>query len=125
MTNLTVQLDPVALREATAQAIMGILTPEVRTALVQNAISAILKPSTDSWNRDKSPLQEAFNLAVQQCAREVAKEVVSADPSIVERLRALAKECAEKVLKQDTDKLAEKMADAFVSGIESEGRNRA
>ena len=73
MSSIQITLDPVALREATSQAIMGILTPEVRAQVIQNAISAILKPSTDSWNREKSPLLLAFEQAVQHIAREEAK----------------------------------------------------
>ena len=64
MTNLNLQLDPVALREATVQAISGILTPEVRAQILQEAIRAVLKPSTNSWEKGVSPLEKAFQDAV-------------------------------------------------------------
>lgn len=121
MSNLTIQLDPVALREATTQAIMGLLTPEIRAEILQKAICELLQPSTNSWEKGVSPLQRAFNSAVELIARELARENIKADKNITEKMEALLEETKSKVLNLDTDKLAEKMADAFVSSIE---RNR-
>jgi len=120
MTNVSLQLDPVALREATTQAIMGILTPEVRAQIIQTAISAILKPSTNSWEKGKSPLELAFENAVNDVARQEAKKYIADDPSVSERLRDLLRKCADKVLSADQDKLVERMADAFVSSLKSD-----
>jgi FKBP-type peptidyl-prolyl cis-trans isomerase (trigger factor) len=119
MSSMTIQLDPVALREATTQAIMGILTPEVRAQLIQQSITAILKPSTDNWNRDKSPLQEAFNRAVQEVAQEEAKRVIAGDPVIALKLAQMLREVADKVLSTDHEKFVERMAESFVSSIKS------
>jgi len=117
MTNLQLQLDPVALREAATQAIMGVLTPEVRQKMIEQAISAVLKPSTDSWNRDKSPLSQAFDAAIVQVAREEAKRLVSEDPTIRDRMTVLLRSTADKVLNMDAEKLSEKMAEAFVDSM--------
>lgn len=118
MSNLQIQLDPVALREATAQAIMGILTPEIKAQLIETAIRALLTPSTNSWERGKSPIEVAFNDAVIHVARELAKEIVKNDPAIMQRLADLARAASDKVLGQDADKLAEKMAGAFVDAMQ-------
>lgn len=69
MASLTIELDPVSLREATAQAIMGTLTPEVRTAVIERSIRDLLTSSTDSWDKGKTPLQKAFDLAVEKVAK--------------------------------------------------------
>lgn len=118
--NMTLELDPVALREATTQAIMGTLTPEVRAQIIEKAISALLKPSTDSWDRGRSPIQTAFDNAVAHCAKEIAKEQIAADEKIRTRLQELMRQAADKVLGMDADKLAEKMADAFTASIRKE-----
>lgn len=120
MANMTIQLDPVALREATAQAIMGTLTPEVRDNVLRGAISNLLSPSTDSWDRGQSPLTKAFSQAVEQVAHQLAREHVQNDPAIMDHLRGLVRTTGEKLLTQDVNKLAEKMADAFVNSIRSE-----
>lgn len=121
-STLTVMLDPIALREATSQAIMGMLTPEIKANLIQNAIKQLLNPGTDSWNRDRSPIQEAFNQAVVFVAREVAKAHVEGDPQIKGRLQTLMRETADKVLNADQEKMVEKMADAFVAAIAAKER---
>ncbi len=117
MTNMTIQLDPVALREATAQAIMGTLTPEVRATILEKAVSALLSPSTDSWNRGKSPLQQAFDAAVVAIAHEEARKYVAESPELRDRLAALLRETADRVLSADRDKLVERMSDAFVNSL--------
>jgi TRAP-type C4-dicarboxylate transport system substrate-binding protein len=120
MSNVQISLDGVALREATSQAIMGILTPEVRAQILQKAISHLLTPSTDSWARQKSPIQEAFDQAVSKVAKEVAEQVVKDDPAVMDRLRALAQDVAHRVLNTDAAKLAERMAESFVRSLSSD-----
>lgn len=117
MSNLTLQLDGDALREATVQAMLGVLTPEVKAKMLESAVQAILKPSTNSWDKNKSPLELAFERAVEQVAREEAARMVAEDPAMRERVKELMRTTADKVLGADVQKLADRMADAFVSSI--------
>lgn len=119
MTAITINLDPVALREATTQSIMGMLTPEVRAKIISDAISALLNPSTNSWDKGRSPIQQAFDNAVARVAHEVAHEHVKNDPTIKSRLEFLVKETATNVLRMDAAKMAENMASAFVESMRS------
>jgi len=117
MSNMTFELDPTALREATVQAIMGVLTPETRERILQNAVSELLKPSINSWENKKSPLEQAFDRSVSSIAHEEARRMIGEDAVIRERIKALLRTTADKVLGADVDKLAERMADAFVSSM--------
>lgn len=117
MSTVQIQLDPIAMREATAQAIMGILTPEVRAEIIRTAISALLKPSTASWDKNKSPIETAFEQAVNHVAREEALKLVKEDAGIRVKLQELLKQTAEQVLGTDIDKLAVRMAEALVSSL--------
>jgi hypothetical protein len=117
MTTIQIQLDPVALREATAQAIMGTLTPEVRGQIIQKAISALLAPSTNSWDKKKSPIELAFEQAITQLARDEAKRMIAEDEPTRLKVQELLRTTADKVLNADADKLAQRMADAFVDSI--------
>ena len=119
MTNLSIQLDPVALREATSQAIMGILTPEVRAQILQSAIRSLLAPSTNSWDRGKSPIDTAFEVAVNIIAREEAKRLVTEDEAISAQIKSLIRAATERMLTSDPEKLAERMAGAFVDSLRS------
>ena len=120
VTTMQITLDPVALREATGQAIMGILTPELRAQILQQAISALLAPSTNSWERGKSPIEQAFENAVGRAAHEAAFEYVKTDAVLMDRIKALLQQTADKVLAADPEKMAGRMADAFVSSMRRE-----
>ena len=117
MSVLTIKLDPVALREATAQAIMVTLTSDIRRDILDQSIRALLTPSTDSWRKGKSPIQEAFDQAVMQIAHEEAKRIVSEDATIAAKIKDLLRETADKVISCDTEQLSQRMADAFVSSL--------
>jgi hypothetical protein len=114
---IKLQLDPVAMREATSQAIMGILTPEIRATIIQQAISALLAPSTNSWERGKTPIEAAFTQAVMQIANQSALTLVKDDIAVRNKLDDLLRETANKILNADREKLATRMADAFISSI--------
>lgn len=115
MSNLTLQLDNDALREATAQAMLGVLTQDVRNKILEHAIQNLLAPNT--WNNKKSPLEIAFNDAVVQVARVEARQMIEGDYMIRKRIKELMKVTADKILSADMDKLATCMADAFVASV--------
>ena len=117
MSTLTVSLDPVALREATSQAIMGILTPEMREKLIRASIANLLDPSQNSWNRGKTPLQSAFNAAVEAVAQRIAAEYVAGNAEVVAKIRELMTAAMSKLVSVDADKLTEKMGEAIVKAI--------
>lgn len=117
MSNLTLQLDGDSLREATVQAMLGVLSEDVKAKMLENAIQAILKPSTNSWDKKKSPLELAFERAIDQVAHAEAKKMIEEDTSLREKIKDLLRSTADKVINTDHDKLAERMADAFVSSM--------
>jgi hypothetical protein len=117
MSNLTLQLEGDALREAIAQSILGHLTPEVQRELLDKAIQAVLAPSTNSYDRGKSPLQRAFEDAVQRVAQQEAVRMMTEDESVKAKMQQLLRDTADKVLAADTDKLAERMAEAFIASM--------
>lgn len=119
MSNLTLQLDGEALREATAQAILGTLTPEVRAKLLERAVQEVLAPSTDSWRRGQSPLDIAFRDAVEKVAHAEAKRLIEEDGELTGRIKELLRVTADRVLNADQEKLTARMADAFVASMRS------
>jgi glutamate racemase len=117
MSNITLQLDGDALREATVQAMLGVLTPEVKAKMLESAVQAILAPSTNSWEKKKSPLELAFERAVEQIAGVEAKRMVEEDIQMRERMKELLRLTADKVLNADMDKLADRMSEAFAASM--------
>ena len=124
MSSLTLQFDVESLREATAQAMLGVLTAEVKEKILEQAVRELLKPSTDGWNKNKSPhsalvvrVEIAFNKALEQLAQNEAKRMIKSDAEIRDRVQSLMRTTADKVLGADQEKLAQRMADAFVSSM--------
>lgn len=117
MNNLTIQLDGEALREATVQAMLGVLTPDVKEQMLTNAIAEILKPSTALFDKRKSPIELAFNRAVDSIAQAEACRMIEEDKVLREKIQTLLRITADKVLNADVDKLAERMANAFVESM--------
>ena len=117
MSNLTLQLEGDALREAIAQSIIGQLTPEIQCELLNKAVQAVLAPNTSGYQRGSSPLQIAFEVAVQKVTQEQALRLVEEDESIKTKLQQLLRDTADRVLAADIDKLSERMADAFVASM--------
>jgi hypothetical protein len=120
MAEIRLELDPIALREATSNAIMGTLTPELREKIIRTAISQLLNAGTGSYGSGPSQLERAFGEAVSECARQEAKRLVAEDESIKAKMKELLADTAKRVLDADPDKLAQKMADAFVSSMRKE-----
>lgn len=117
MTQVTLNLDGDALREATVQAMLGVLTPETKAKVLESAIQMLLAPSTNSWDRKKSPIELAFEQAVEKVAREEAARLVAEDEALRSRMKELLRTTADKVLGGDIDKLAARMATSFAESI--------
>ncbi len=114
MTDITLKLDADALREATHQALMGLLTPEARTALLEKALADMLKPNEHT---KRSPLQQAFDSAVSKIVEQMAEQLIANDQAVKDRLAVLAREAAERMVNADPAELAQKMSAAFVASI--------
>lgn len=112
----SVSLPPDAVQQATTQALMGILSPEVKEQLLQKAINAILCEK-NSYRDKKTLLECAFEDAVAQVAREEAVKMVKDDEQIRSKLQAVLRDTADKVLSTSPEQLAEKMAASFISSI--------
>ena len=121
MANLTLQLDEGSIREATVQALVGHLTPEAKTKLIEGAIQAILTKDRGAYSTDLTPIENAFRSAVRDQAFKIARDVVAADPTLDAKLRELMADTMARMLTY-TDEEARtafvaKMADAFVGSL--------
>lgn len=116
MPDITFRLDGEALQAATTQAILGVLTPEAKEELIDKAIRSILATGESSYDR-RSQIEKAFASAVNRAAHQICLDMVKSDPAILSRISELARSTADKILGADPDKMAERMADAFVNSI--------
>jgi FKBP-type peptidyl-prolyl cis-trans isomerase (trigger factor) len=122
-TVLSLTLDSEALHEATKQAILGALSPEVREKILQNAIEELLKPSTSPYNRGQSKIEEIFQNAVSRIACEEANKMMSENAEIRAKLQILMQKTAIKLLDAEPDKFSAALADAIHDALKRERRD--
>ena len=98
-------------------AVMQAITQENRDTLIQEAIQHLLSPSDNSYyGRKRSPLQAAFDHAVEQKAREFIGQTL--DEMLAGKIKSIAEEALLKAFSDDRrDKLINNMADAIVQGF--------
>lgn len=121
-TNFTIQLDEPALREATMQAVMGLLTPEHREKILKEAIGSILTVDTGTYGNKTSALQRAFNSAVETLAYQCARDVVANDLALKETLDELMRNAFEKILSRNWENkdFVTRIAEGVISSISRE-----
>lgn len=117
MSQLSIQLDGDALRQATVQAINGVLSPEIREKIITEAIQELLRPSTNSWQKGQSAIERIFQESVTQVAREESLRLIKEDEVIREKIASTMRSVADQVLSTDVEKLAKNMADSFVASL--------
>jgi hypothetical protein len=126
MTALTINFtDSEALKNATVQALTGVLSPELKESLIKNAVEAMLvtPPKRNHYDvaTPKSPLQDAFEQAIFTFSRELAGEMVRADPAMQQKLREAMHVAADKLFTGEAQYLlGEALADAFAKMLKPE-----
>ena len=99
-------------------AVMQIVTQENRDALIKEAIAHLLAPSeVHSYGaRKRSPLQAAFDFAVQERAREFISQTL--DEKLKEQVKAVVEEALMKAFDiERRHKLIDNIADAIAKGF--------
>lgn len=81
-------VSPDAMKMVVKAAVLDMLTPEQRDAIVAKAVNEIVtKPDRYSSGRDY--IQEAIVAELRKVCDEIAKEIIEADPSIKVTIRNL------------------------------------
>lgn len=117
MSNLSFDLDDAAIRAATATALLTAMSSESRDRLIKQAIQAVLDPSPHAWDKGKSPLEQAFERAVRDAVEAEARRLVAEEATIQARLQSLVRAATEKMLSADPERMAQRMADAFIDSL--------
>ena len=98
-------------------AVMQAITQENRDTLIQEAIQHLLSPSKDTYyGRTRSPLQAAFDYAVEQKAKEFIGKTL--DEMLAGKIKSITEEALLKAFADDRrDKLINNIADAILQGF--------
>lgn len=117
---MDIKLDEEQLRTVVSGAIFKTLDEQQKDLLIQGAIQHLLTvpPSTNSYDRRKSPLMEAFNYAVNNVAKTVAVEMVTKDEKVKSTITDLVHKAMDNLLDPERNsKVVDSITDAIVKGM--------
>jgi hypothetical protein len=101
---MDLRIDDAAMKAMVAKSIVDSLTGEAREKLITDAIQSLLAAPRDGSNyygSKISPLQQAFNSAVEQEARKYAADAISNDPVFKEQIAKLFADVAAKLFDEE------------------------
>jgi len=96
------KFDETGLKSVVSAWIMQQMTSEQREAAIAAALGYLLEQPKDKYGYGKgtSPLQQSFNLAIEQVMRQVVREMVETDPHIQAQVKQLLAETFSKWLSE-------------------------
>lgn len=112
---MQLNLNDEQLQKVIAAAVLQTIDGERKDALLKGAIQYMLAPtSAGSYERSRSPLQRAFESAVDQVARQVVTEKLTSDAAFIAQVDALFAEAAKKAFADENrGPLADRIATAI------------
>jgi pyruvoyl-dependent arginine decarboxylase (PvlArgDC) len=116
MANLDLPDDQ--MREIVSAAILQTVTAENRDALITSAIASLLAPNSSGFGSRQSPLQLAFNIAIEQKAKQIVKEMLDTDEQIERAVEDIIISAAKKAFSSENkDTMIDSMANAIAAGF--------
>lgn len=118
MPELKISFDNAEVFNAAAvQAMNATLTPEVREKLIVQALELAMRPNSGGYGDKRSTIELAFASAVDRVIQLEATKMLTEDAELRAKVQVLLRTTADKVLAADQEKLASRMADAFVQSM--------
>lgn len=117
---MEVKLTSENLNELVSKAIFDSMTPEVREALLMNAVrSLMVKPSGGSYN-SKTPIEDAFINAAYRVAQQLVRERLETDAAFIAQVDGLFRAVMHKIFEGEMrEKVIDGMTQAFVTSMRS------
>lgn len=111
--------DDTAMKALVIEAMYKSLDEDKRAALIRGAIETLLTPKDSGfgYRSRSSPLQAAFDDAIQQVARELVFDTVRAEGPIRERLKELCGQALGRLVLADEGVLATELSTAIVRAM--------
>lgn len=117
-----IKIESDAMQAIVSKAILEGIDADQRQAILEQAVNALIKPRTTGGYNAKAttPLQDAFDLAVEQTVGQIAREMVSENQALLTKVRELVTDAMAEAVKEPYTKLREAVnravAESIVSG---------
>lgn len=111
---MSISIPPEALREVVAAAIVSHISAAERDTIMAAAVKYLLEPTRGQYGAvNASPIQDAFNRAADQIAREEARKMLESDDSFRVRLAAIIKDATTLAFETKRDETVQRIATAI------------
>ena len=114
---MEIKLDDLNFQEVFNAAIIKTLDEKKKDELIKGAISYLMSEGDSTYGNDKTPLQHAFEDALQQKAREYIADFIDKDPTVKEAIIGLIKDAVVKITTDNRDKTVGNIADKIIEGL--------
>lgn len=116
---MTLDLTDEQFKSIVSGAILQSLDADKRDALIKGAIQHLLTPSPDrgGYGQRTTPLQDAFNRAVENVSSGIAKDMIEKDADLQTKIRALLNEALTSVFESKREETIQRVAAAFAKGL--------
>lgn len=116
---MEIKLNDLNFQEVFTAAIMQSLDNDKKEELIKGALQYLMTKGS-GYNDKKTPLQEAFEIALRSETINVAKEYLSNNAEIKEVLNGIIRDAVTKIATDNREKTVEKVADKIIEGLYSE-----
>lgn len=116
---LNITLDSEAIRKMVTESVLAQIEPQQQKAIIESAVQQMLTPPVNGYSgrKELSPLQQAFNTAVNNYCHDIARTWL-AQPEVQEKLRTAAVDALGKLLETNWS-LSGELGSAIAKAIES------
>lgn len=118
----SINIDQTAMGQLIGASVMNAITSEQRDLLIKGALEYLLTKNGDRYSDGKSPIQEAFNIAVRSFAMECVRNELKEGGAFTDQVKAMINEAATKAFTEQREKIVESMADAIAKGFKPSDR---
>jgi len=117
---MKIDLDSDMVKEVVSAAIFQSFDEQKRDSLIKSALDYLLKPGSESYNRGKTPLQSAFELALNQQALAVAESLLKDNVEVKAKLESMMLDALVNITTTRRQAIVDKMSDALLKALTNE-----
>ncbi len=114
---MDIKLNPEDFREHISAAILSQVTDEKRNTLIQGAISYLITPAMSGYRTGTTPLQDAFNQALNMVARGTLEEMLKNDERVKGMVTKLINDAFTRALTDDYDNMVDEVSKSIASAM--------
>lgn len=116
---MEIKLDNLNFQEVFTAAIMQTLDADKKEQLIKGALQFLLSKTNDRYN-NKTPLQDAFEIALRAETINVARDYLKDNEEVKAALEGLIVDAVKKITTDAREQTVDKLADKIIEGLYSD-----